>query len=87
MAAASTLGEAVTGGRNLASARVANARFRRGGDSYLNSLDAQRSLDSAQQTLIDLELSRISNLAALYQPLGGGWPEHSAVASVAKTAQ
>jgi multidrug efflux system outer membrane protein len=56
-------------------------------DSYLNSLDAQRSLYSAQQTLIDIELSRVSNLVALYQALGGGWLEHSAVASVTKTAQ
>jgi multidrug efflux system outer membrane protein len=67
--------------------RLSDARFRRGVDSYLNSLDAQRSLYSAQQTLIDIELSRVSNLVALYQALGGGWLEHSAVASVAKTAQ
>jgi multidrug efflux system outer membrane protein len=67
--------------------RLSDARFRHGVDSYLNALDAQRSLYSAQQNLIGVELTRMSNLVALYQALGGGWLEHSAVASVAKTAQ
>jgi multidrug efflux system outer membrane protein len=66
--------------------RLSDARFRRGVDSYLNALDAQRSLYAAQQTLIGVELSRMSNLVTLYQALGGGWLEHSAAARVAKTA-
>jgi multidrug efflux system outer membrane protein len=54
------------------------SRFRRGVDSYLNALDAQRSLYAAQQNLIiGIELSRMSNLVALYQALGGGWLEHT----------
>ena len=67
--------------------RLSDARFRRGVDSYLNALDAQRSLYAAQQNLIGVELTRMSNLVALYQALGGGWLEHTAAASVAKAAQ
>lgn len=52
--------------------RLAEARFRRGVDSYLAALDSQRELYSAQQDLITIRLSRSSNLVTLYQALGGG---------------
>jgi outer membrane protein, multidrug efflux system len=51
-------------------------RFRDGIDSYLNVLDSQRSLYTAQQTLIGVKLSRLQNLVTLYKALGGGWAEH-----------
>jgi multidrug efflux system outer membrane protein len=66
--------------------RLSDARFRRGVDSYLNALDAQRSLYAAQQNLIGIELSRMSNLVALYQALGGGWLENSVTAGLEKAA-
>ncbi len=65
--------------------RLSDARFRRGVDSYLNSLDSQRALYAAQQTLIGTELARMSNLVTLYQALGGGWSEHTAAPRVAGT--
>jgi len=46
-------------------------RYRGGIDSYLDSLIAQRSYYSAQQTLINTELTRASNLVTLYRTLGG----------------
>ena len=46
-------------------------RYRGGIDSYLDSLVAQRSYYSAQQTLINTELVRASNLVTLYRTLGG----------------
>jgi multidrug efflux system outer membrane protein len=52
-------------------------RFRTGVDSYLGVLDSQRSLYTAQQTLVGLKLSRLQNLVTLYKALGGGWSEHS----------
>jgi multidrug efflux system outer membrane protein len=52
-------------------------RFRRGVDSYLGVLDSQRSLYTAQQTLVGVKLSRLQNLVTLYKALGGGWSEHS----------
>jgi multidrug efflux system outer membrane protein len=53
--------------------RLSEARFERGADSYLQVLDSQRSLYSAQQNLIGTQLTRISNLVTLYKALGGGW--------------
>jgi outer membrane protein, multidrug efflux system len=53
--------------------KLSDARFTRGVDSYLDVLDAQRSLYSAQQTLISTRLSRLSNDITLYKVLGGGW--------------
>ncbi|MFL7980682.1 efflux transporter outer membrane subunit, partial [Xanthomonas vasicola] len=53
--------------------RLSQARFERGIDSYLQALDAQRSLYSAQQTLITTQLSRFTNLVTFYKAMGGGW--------------
>jgi len=55
--------------------KLSDARFQRGVDSYLNVLDSQRSLYSAQQNLIGTQLSRVLNLVTLYKVLGGGWVE------------
>lgn len=51
--------------------KLADERYRGGIDSYLDSLVAQRSLYSAQQTLINTQLTRASNLVTLYRVLGG----------------
>jgi multidrug efflux system outer membrane protein len=48
------------------------ARYEKGVDSYLNVLDSQRSFCSAQQGLISVNLTRLSNLVTLYKVLGGG---------------
>jgi multidrug efflux system outer membrane protein len=52
--------------------RLSLARYEKGISSYLNVLDSQRSLYSAQQGLIDVRLSRLTNLVILYKVLGGG---------------
>jgi multidrug efflux system outer membrane protein len=52
--------------------RLSNARYARGTDIYLNVLDAQRSLYSAQQGLIAVRLAKLSNQVRLYSVLGGG---------------
>ncbi|UVH60516.1 AdeC/AdeK/OprM family multidrug efflux complex outer membrane factor [Variovorax paradoxus] len=57
--------------------RLSDARFQRGVDSYLNVLDSQRSLYTAQQNLIGTRLSRFTNLVTFYKTLGGGWVESS----------
>ncbi|WP_374592360.1 AdeC/AdeK/OprM family multidrug efflux complex outer membrane factor [Aquabacterium sp.] len=51
---------------------LSDARYRKGVDSYLTTLDAQRALYSAQQGLISTRLSRQTNLITLYKVLGGG---------------
>lgn len=52
-------------------ARLTEARYRGGVDSFLTSLDAQRALYSAQRTLISTEQVRSLNLSLLYRALGG----------------
>jgi multidrug efflux system outer membrane protein len=42
-------------------------------DSFLTLLDAQRSLYSARQQYIVLQLSQLLNQVNLYKVLGGGW--------------
>ena len=54
---------------------LSQARYDQGIDSYLNVLDAQRSLYSAQQGLIATRLTRLVNLVTLYKVLGGGAKE------------
>lgn len=52
--------------------RLSDARYQQGIDSYLSVLDAQRSLFSAQQDLIQVQVQRLSNLVTLFKSLGGG---------------
>ena len=53
-------------------ARLSDARFRAGVDSFLVTLDAQRTAYGAEQQLIATRLTRASNLVELYRSLGGG---------------
>jgi len=52
--------------------RLSDMRYNKGIDNYLSVLDAQRSLFSAQQELVILELEKLSNQVRLYAVLGGG---------------
>jgi multidrug efflux system outer membrane protein len=51
--------------------KLSDARYRGGIDTFLNSLDAQRSYYSAQKTLIATQLTEATNLVTLYRVLGG----------------
>ncbi|QNE30782.1 efflux transporter outer membrane subunit [Sphingomonas sp. NBWT7] len=51
--------------------RLTEARYRGGIDTFLSSLDAQRSLYAAQQQLVQTRLIRATNLVTLYRTLGG----------------
>ena len=50
---------------------LTEARYRNGIDSFLSSLDAQRSYYAAQQFLVQAKLTAASNRVDLYQALGG----------------
>ncbi len=54
---------------------LSKARYERGVDSFLNLLDAQRSLYAAQQGLVTAQLAEQANRVTLYKVLGGGWEE------------
>lgn len=52
--------------------RLSILRYEKGIDIYLNVLDAQRNLYSAQQSLIAIRLTKLANQVRLYAVLGGG---------------
>jgi multidrug efflux system outer membrane protein len=57
------------------SLRLAMLRFRSGVISYLEVLDAQRQLFSAQLNLNTAELNQRLAAVQLYRALGGGWSQ------------
>ena len=56
---------------------LAQAKYRAGSVTLLDVLDAQRSLYTAQQSLITLQLAEQGNRITLYKVLGGGWKNDS----------
>ncbi len=65
--------------------QLSDLRYRKGVDSYLTVLTAQRDLFAAQQQLIQSRAARLANLVELYRALGGGWNERTARGSGAGT--
>ncbi len=53
-------------------AKLSDARYRAGVDSFLSALDAQRTAYIAQQQLVTTRFNRGGNLIELYRALGGG---------------
>ena len=49
--------------------------LRQGQDSFLTTLDAQRTLYAAEQAVISTRLAEQANRVTLYKALGGGWVE------------
>lgn len=66
--------EAQTSLRDAARAgyRLSEARFRAGVDAFLTTLDAQRTLYNAEQSLLATRLARAANMVELYRAMGGG---------------
>lgn len=56
-----------------AAVALSRRRYRAGYSSYLDQLDAERSLLDAQLQLIDLRARRLASIVSLYRSLGGGW--------------
>jgi outer membrane protein TolC len=55
------------------SLRLAELRYREGADDLSNLFDAQRTLFSAQDSVAQARLSRLSASLDLIKALGGGW--------------
>lgn len=53
----------------------ATNRYRAGYSSYLEQLDAQRSLLSTELSLVQARADRLSAYVAAYQAMGGGWSD------------
>lgn len=55
--------------------KLADLRYRNGASSYLDVLDAQRSLFTARQAVIQTQAAERQNRVTLYKVLGGGWKD------------
>ena len=80
LAGQSTFSEQLRAQRAVAEAEadrfnLADLRYKNGAASYLDLLDAQRSLFQAQQQAVQANLQRLQNQVTLYRVLGGGWRE------------
>ena len=66
--------EAQTSQRDSARAAytLSDARFRAGVDPFLTTLDSQRALFTAEQSLLATRLTRATNMVELYRAMGGG---------------
>ena len=85
LAGQATLGEQAQAQQQQAQAeaarlQLADLRYRNGVASYLDLLDAQRSLFTAQQAVVQVRLAQLQNQVSLYKALGGGAPDTSAQA-------
>ncbi|MDU5008364.1 MAG: TolC family protein, partial [Streptococcus sp.] len=61
--------------------RIAQNRYRNGYSSYLDVLDAQRTLFSVQTSVVQVKNNLLLAQIDLYKALGGGWnsPPHTII--------
>ncbi len=86
LATRATLGEQLRAQQAQADAeavrfKLSDLRYQNGIASYLDLLDAQRSLFSAQQAVVQTRLAQLQGQVTLYKTLGGGWQERAALAA------
>jgi outer membrane protein, multidrug efflux system len=64
--------------------RIATNRYREGYSPYLDQIDAERGLLTAQLVEIQIKVDRLNAYVTLYQAMGGGWqnPSESTTRSV-----
>ena len=53
--------------------KLAQMRYQKGNDSYIDLLDAQRSLFSARESELSAHLNLLTSRIDLFKALGGGW--------------
>ncbi|MDP1956227.1 MAG: efflux transporter outer membrane subunit [Polaromonas sp.] len=83
LAGRATLGEQLRAQQAQATAegvrfKLSDLRYQNGIASQLDLLDAQRSLFSARQAVVQARLLQLQNQVTLYKTLGGGWKETAA---------
>lgn len=61
--------------------KLSDLRYRNGIASFLDALDAQRSLFSVRLGVLQTRLLQLQSQVALYKSLGGGWREPVAVSA------
>lgn len=60
---------------------LTQARYKRGLDSWLDVLNAERTHSNARTGLITIYANKLTNSVNLYKALGGDWLDHTAEAS------
>jgi outer membrane protein, multidrug efflux system len=80
LAGQATLGEQLRAQQAQATAeavrfKLADLRYKNGVASSLDALDAQRSLFTVQQALVQTRLAQLQSQVTLYKTLGGGWKD------------
>jgi multidrug efflux system outer membrane protein len=63
------------------SLNLSELRFREGADDLSTTLDAQRTLFSAQDQLVQIRLARLTAATSLFAALGGGWEQPARTAA------
>jgi multidrug efflux system outer membrane protein len=73
---------ALAGQRDALAGALRNAsnRYRAGYSAYLDQLDAQRGLLSAELSLVQARADRLTAYVTLYQAMGGGWASADVIA-------
>ena len=66
--------------------KLSDLRYTNGVASYLDLLDAQRSLFGLEQSVVQVGLAQLQNQVNLYKVLGGGWTEPVASSNAAAPA-
>ena len=61
--------------------RLSDLRYRNGVASYLDLLDSQRALFTAEILVVQTRLQQLQNQVLLYRALGGGWTETAQLSS------
>ena len=80
LASRTTLAEQLRAQQSQANAeairfRLSDLRYQNGVANYLDLLDAQRSLFTARQAVVQTRLAQLQAQVTLYRALGGGWTE------------
>ena len=83
LAGRATLGEQLRAQQAQANAeairfKLSDLRYQNGVANYLDLLDAQRSLFTARQAVVQIRLAQLQAQVTLYRALGGGWTEPAA---------
>jgi outer membrane protein, multidrug efflux system len=66
---------------DTAALRVSTERYQAGYARYIDQIDAQRSLLSAQLALVQVDTDRLLAFVTLYEAMGGGWSQASSASS------
>ena len=64
--------------------QLASSRYAHGISDYLQVLDAERSLESARQQLVQQDMTLANDVVSLYRALGGGWEAPGATSQAPK---